>query len=332
MYQDLVWAQWFQDNLLTFQGGAATRGGPGGGHTARIAEFLLGGPAASGEPTSWRYALSDYQWPRVIWEMALADRHDKGEYAFVSRKPNEDEAVPARPEGTEDSMLLRHDARIVRYSWVTPDYILGLRMDHPRALYSHIFGSGQGIIFPTTPDSLIDFSAGRSYLAVQHRNVAMLQPKIDHNMQSMPLYTRYGFPDPKNPPAPSVWFGKDIDRLEEKDRWVFVQEGDAYAAFRIVSAVSNESGVYDKDGFWLLEAAKDNYTWQENAGSLFRTQLKGGRKLVATAPYAPLIIEASRKAHHSTLGAFQKDVLDPTFRTSRSTFLANFQGRMGWPG
>jgi len=319
MFLDLMWAQWLQDQVLLVQGGAVTRGRPGIGVMGKMAWFYLGGHGMVNEGAISPLAISDYKWPRIIWEMAL-DRQGRGEYAFVSRKPNEAQDINPRPKGTGETILVRPDSRIVRYSWVTPDYVMGVRMDYPNALYHHLSMTEQGITFPTTPDATILLKAGPYYRGVQDRNVAIMKQNNYVSIQHPPHFPSfandtYG-PIPVTQAVPvEVLFGKGVDLIEEKDGWVFAQEGNAYAAFRIVSPtdkefVGNHKGKdifalvpvgRDKRGFALLEAAKDNYVLEEN---------KGSRVLKSKENHSALIVEMSRKAKHGSFAAFQKDVLD----------------------
>jgi hypothetical protein len=301
MFLDLVYAQWAQDQLLTQCGGAATRGLPGAGRLGNMAQYFMGGPC-------WlKYAFSDYQWPRELWELVL-DRRGKGEYAFVSRKPNEEQDIWPRPAGTENSFMIRPDSRLARYSWCTPDYVMGLRQDHPDALYCHLFVSGQGIIFATSPHSAIRFSAGLSYKAVQHRSVALLAPKITHRQRSPEWFPGYLF----EPKPVQVAFGKGLKKIVEKDGWVFVAEGNAYVALRIVSPAEAKPGNHttDDEGFVLLAPLEDAYEWQDDIVFSRVKKFGPGRGIVARDPKACLIVEASRKANHPTFEAFQADILD----------------------
>ena len=187
---------------------------------------------------------------------------------------------------------------------------MGTRMDHPDALYHHLGGAAEGITFSTTPKSLIRWSFGIS-MAVQHRGVALIQAKKSIRMQNPDWFPGYAF----TPPSPTISFGPDIDRLEEQDGWVFVQEGNAYAAFRVVfpavdtiqeSAKKGRSlptpFAFDEDGFGLFKPEPAPYTWKEMDPKV------GIRTLEAKNPYAAMVVEASRKPHHATLEAFKKDV------------------------
>jgi hypothetical protein len=278
-----------------------------------MAEFLLGGPAVQG----YFYVFSDYQWPRQVWEMML-DRPGMGEYAYVSRKPNEERRTEPRELGTEYTMLINPDSRLMRYSWVTPDYIMGLRMDNPDALYCHLFAGGEGIVFPTSPDSTILFG-GVNSLSVQERNVALTIHKRHFHTRSPSWFPNYG-PWPEKGFLAKVTFGAGVDRTVEKDGWVFAEEGNAYVACRMVAAVSETANdeekikgalrsavttVYDENGFGIYKPALKPYTLADGEG-----KQKGKKVITSLAPCTPLIVEAGRRQDYPTLEDFQKDILD----------------------
>ena len=298
MFLDLMYAKWLQDQMVLIQGGEASRGGPGRGSLWQAAAFYMGGAQCGDIP------MGDYEWPRAVWEMAL-DRKGRGEYAYVSRRPNESRDSP-RPEGTGSTFLLRRDSRLARYSWVTPDYAMGVRMDYPNALYAHIFKSASGISFPTSEMAAIQFNLGLAYRAAQDRNVALMQQKHYISIEHPPYFGNYTAQTDMPMPS-SVLFSKDVDHIEEKEGWVFAQEGNAYVAVRVISAASNESLGRDARGFSLLPLAKDNY---ELAQTPAARKIVEGTTLKAKQPKDPLVVEVSRTAHHATLADFQKDVLD----------------------
>jgi hypothetical protein len=295
MFMDLIWAQWAQDQLLTCSGGAGTRQRHYGyGSISDLAVFLLGGPGNSGP--GYFQLFSDYTWPRQVWEMML-DRRGKGEYVYLSRKPNEEQDVWPRPAGTEYSMLIRPDSRLARYSWVTPDYVMGIRQDHPAAMYCHLSGSTQGMIFSTTPDAFIRFNSGY-YRGVQERGVMILQQKknwLSRHPDWFPGWTAV-------PGKAGVSFGKDLDRIEEKDGWIFVEEGNAYAAIRFIKPAPREKDqplAHNEEGFAVFDAVIDSYTWNDKKDAV-----------TSTDDLMPMIVEASRREHHATFEEFQQDILD----------------------
>ena len=325
MFIDLAWAQWAQDQMVGTNGGACSRGQPGYTRMSDMSEFFLGGPSGKASP----YAFSDYQWPRQVWEIALG-RPQMGEYAFVSRKPGEAQDVWPQPPGTEYTLIVRPDSRLVRYSWVTPDYVMGTRMDHPDALYHHLGGAAEGITFSTGPKATIVW--GGHHMVVQDRGVALMQPKKSFRMQSPDWFPGY---TPSKPSLPTISLVSDIDKIEEQDGWVFVQEGNAYVAFRFVfpaldtinASADKRTAVpipyaLDEDGFGLFKPEPAPYTWKESKPGEPRT-------FESKEPFAALIVEASRKAHHATLEAFKKDVLKNPIRMRqviRSGYLLTYSG------
>ena len=314
MFLDLMYFQWLQDQLLLIQGGASCRGNLLKATSHRPVVFLMGGPGSD-----WSLSLdADYQWPREVWEMAL-DRKGRGEYAYISRKPHEARDETPRPEGTSNVMLWRPDSRIVRYSWVTPDYVMGLRMDHPNALYTHIFMPDQAITFPTGPLAGILLNLGQAYRAVQERNVVLVQQKHFFTVQNPPDFPAKHIREKLLNPEPcEAVIGKDVDVIEEEGGWVFVQEGKAYVAIRVVTPGGKEPLGRDGHGYGLLPAAKDNYELVKDD--------KGVTTLRAKDALDPLVIETSRTAHHATLADFKKDVLDNPLHLK--THLAYFGNRL----
>lgn len=349
MFIDLVWAQWAQDQDMGITGGAVTRGSPGLTRMGQMAQFLMGAPGKGSF-----YALSDYQWPRQVWEMVLG-RPAMGEYSYIARKPNEAQDVWPQPPGTEVTMLIRPDSRLVHYSWATPDYVMGTRMDHPDALYCHLSDSKEGIIFPTTPQAEILWPTNGQHLSVQDRNVLLLQTKKSVRYQQPAWISGY---KPLLQPV-RVLFGADLDRIEEKDGWVFVQEGNAFVAVRVVSPAADSSAAdstaadstaadspqedvkngkklkgqdtpetVDPEGFELLKPDPQPYTWVDDKEKHKGIKLSNARTLVAKDTYAALIVEASRKPHHASLEAFEQDVLKNPIRLKKiiGSYILTYRG------
>jgi hypothetical protein len=311
MFIDLVWAQWAQDQILSINTGVAVRGGPGWTRMGRMSEFLLGGAPGLGG----FYGFSDYQLPRQVWEMLL-DRPGMGEYAFSSRKPNEAQDVWPQPTGTEYTILARPDSRLVRYTWVTPDYSMGTRMDHPDALYSHLSTARGGVNFPTNPNAMIQW--GGNLLAVQDKGAALMQQKKTVRYQHPLWFPAYS---PQHEPL-QVILGSGLDRIEEKDGWVFVQAGNAYTALRIVTPAAENQEVnalgrplptpvdFDKEGFGLFALEPKAYILEEGVPKFKGATLNAGKTMTATNLNSGLVVESSRKEQHATFEDFQKDVLD----------------------
>ena len=326
MFLDLDWAQWAQDQMMGANSGACSRGEPGYTRMSDMSEFFLGGPTKT---ASAAFTFSDYQWPRQVWELALG-RPQMGDYAFVSRKPGEAQDIWPQPPGTEYTLLVRPDSRMVRYSWVTPDYVLGTRMDHPDALYHHLSGPAEGITFATGPKATIVW--GGFLMVVQDRGVAMIQTKKTFRYQSPDWFPGY---TPSTPRLPAISLSAEINKIEEQDGWVFVQEGNAYVGFRFVYPATDTINAsddkrtrvpipyaLDEEGFGLFKPEPAPYTWKESKPGEPRT-------FESKEPFAALIVETSRKAHHATLEDFKKDVLKNPIRMRqviRTGYLLTYKG------
>ena len=326
----MVWADWAQDQIAGIRGGARTRGLRGrSGYDSmtQFAKFLLGGPGDACHGF-YHILLSDYRLPKIIWELAL-DRESLGDFAYISRRPGEEENVWPRPLGNERTLLCDTESRFVRYSWVTPDYVLGTQMDHPAAVHSHLscVSRWEGIVFsgadkmpvdrariyPCTlatskpkiqkDSGLVEYMANnRFYRSVQHRNVLITQQSRNYFRVNPEWFPATEFTQPMG-----VHFGKYLDRIEEKEGWVFAQKGNAYVAVRVlIGAMPAEykrlwdagqrAGLPERDR--QLQLRTDCYTWNDD-----RTIIK------LKYAFSPIIIEAGRRADFATLEDFQKAIL-----------------------
>ena len=312
-FLDLVWADWAQDQLKGVRGGAKTRVSDSKGWEDamyRLARFYFGG-RGSAQSHYFGQLLSDYELKPIIWHMAL-DRKGMGEFAFISRKPGEEENNWPRPLGTERTLLCDTESRFVRYSWITPDYILGCQMDHPGAVHSHLSLQKrfQGITFKgdqgprVFPGGAVRFEKGTYlnevpfYRCVQDRNVMLVQQSRGFTVMDpdwFPAKTRAN-------QGCAIFFGDRLDRIIEKEGWIFVEHGDAYLAVRVAMGEYAEGWTILKDEASpgpYSELVEDSYYWT------------GDRKMVCLRDnFAGIIFEASRRAHHGTLDDFMADILD----------------------
>lgn len=312
-FLDVVWADWAQEQLQGVRGGAKTRekiGTRWNDSMYRFARFYSGG---IGESSSHFFAqlLSNYKWKPIIWQIAL-DSKGRAEYSSVRRQPGEEEGEMPRPLGTERSMLCDTESRFVRYSWITPDYIMGCQMDHPLAIHSHlsIQNRWQGItfkgekgprVFPTTLklDEKGDYApfADGYTRCVQNENVMIVQQSRGFtvlNPDWFPYKSRanldYG-----------VYIGNSHDNIVEKEGWIFVEHGDAYLAVRPVMGEYASGWTILEDeatpGFYS-EIIVDSYEWSKDKQLIY---LKD--------KYAGLIFESSRREHYNSLYDFMDAIL-----------------------
>lgn len=167
------------------------------------------------------------------------------------------------------------DSRFVRYSWCTPDHIMGsywldpalredfqIYTDEPErgaVHYAAITGQNlwQGIIFDTNPDARVfpqcvakpdknkpQFSTTYvQQVSVQHENVMLVQANRAHPHIS----------------AIRVYFGPGMrERLIERNGWQLLEEGHSYIAIRILDR-ANASGIgaatWDDEHFLRMKDA-----------------------------------------------------------------------------
>jgi hypothetical protein len=325
---NVFWADWSQVSISGIRGGPKTRhhrtvGVDGDKGTTGLINFQFGGPGSAGPFAYWNL-LSDYRPPKVIWRMAL-DREGLGVFTYQSRGIGEEENVLPRPLGTERSLVVDTDARFLKYVHVTPDYVLGTQMDHPSAVHSHLSVTGRwhGMIFAQSPAARIvpvtltngtnvyressNYDMEAMYQTVQSRSTLIVQ-------QSRRWYAVH--PDwypvgPQYNRAMGIWLGNAWDRQIERDGWIFVQKGTAYAAIRPVlwdeehdtqfrkRTTGNQIFFNTPDDVPTVKLRTDSYRWNHD-----RTIIELKDNHTAT------IIEAGRREDYATLEAFMTDVLD----------------------
>lgn len=313
-FLDLVWAEWAQDQLVSVRGGAKTRwyDRPYGA-MFRASGFHSGN--VSGDSRFW-YPLyaSEYRWPEYVWRMAL-DRQGKGEFVYISRKPGEEPLLDGpRPAGLERTLMCDTDSRLVRYSWVTPDYILGTQMDHPNAIHSHLSSQNrwQGITFAAShtttvapvainldnPDKWLQ--AGRAsapmYRSVQQGNVLITQQARRWHQQNPDWY-----PAKVNSDKPyGVSFKGHFDAVDEQDGWVFTKVGDAYVGVRPVK------GAYDYDSNWTQAGESSLYAKMSN--EIY--EWGPNRRFIRFFDnFSPVIMHTGRSETHGDFEAFKQHLL-----------------------
>lgn len=314
-FLDLVWADWAQDQLNGVRGGAKTRVGDGTRWVDamyKFARFYFGGEG-SAETHFFAQLLSGYELKPILWHIAL-DRQGLGEFAYQSRKPGEEENVWPRPLGAERTLLCDTESRLLRYSWVTPDYILGCQMDHPGAVHSHLSNQArwQGITFKgengprVYPTDVVKDEDGNYKIS---RTVGFCRAVQNENVMLVQQSRRWSEVNPDWFPAKDkgsleygIYLGDQHDRIVEKEGWVFLEYGDAFLAARAVMGEYAEGWtirVDDASSGLISEVVEDSYEWSPN------------RKMIYLKDkYAGMIFEASRRMHHNTFEAFMADVLD----------------------
>ncbi len=245
---DLIWCEWAQEQIGGRRGGAKTRFVFEDAQTENdsmyyMARFLLGGEGIAGHSYYFQL-LSDYALPEIVWDMVI-NRQEMGSYEYYSRRPGEEEAVFPRPAGEERTLMCDTDSRMLHYSYITPEYILGTQMDHPYMVHSHLSCASRwnGLLLGAMPDAYIfpsgfeekETSSGRRlrptgamYRSVQYKDTLICAQHRGYFRADPQWYPQNNMP----PCRYGIYMGKQFDELVQKQDWFFVREGDSFAAFR----------------------------------------------------------------------------------------------------
>jgi hypothetical protein len=326
MFLDLFWADWAVQQVGGVLGGPKTRHHHTvGGYDAMSnwARFYLGGPGC----TEYNYAqqlIGDYGFPQIVWEL-VTDHAGRGPFAYVSRGVGEEETTLPRPAGTERTMLGDTESKIVRYSWVTPDYVLGTQMDHPLAVHNHLSAHGrwQGLVtgapearlvmvslepFPGKTAKSGEYSMELMFSSVQHRQVLVTQQArrwSQINPDWFPTYEHlYDVPI-------GIWVGPGWQTVEERDRWVFLERDDTFVAIRVIRCRQDADPLAFARGTdryrGRMVEHDELYRWNDA-----RTII------VPEARFSPIIVEAGRRSDHPDLAAFERYILANRFELHRT--------------
>ena len=225
---------------------------------------------------------SSYRPADVLIELALDE--DKGVYEIKERRPY-------------DIFVMDQRWQARKYSYVTPEYILGgfQRGDstdgYAQTPNDHLFG----LIFSTPNDAFI-FPWGKNYGVPQDQQ-ALYDDQVYQYKNVMiakmggSTYWKYardeGYGDPSEAPTRCYFAYSVLDEMIEDSGWIFVKEGNAYAAYRPIS------GGYE----W-----KNEDWWSDN----FST----GTYVVANELQMPAILEAAQASDYGSFAAFRNDIKD----------------------
>jgi hypothetical protein len=275
-FLDLYWAAWAEEQLDGVRGGGKTRIYQGicsrssAGDVVRgmagyyLDSPLLEGPAAkyAGEPplsrinpTGWVIATSAYRMPLEVMAFAL-DLDGRGEYEVTQRPLGLAEEGYAKPHF---SGLRKDYGGVLRYSYCTPDFVMGTLMveARPKEDWTSLNSGNRwhGVIFRGHPDACIvpecvaldslpiykDHGINKNQQwSVQKKGTLIVQklesPKYGGDVGDM-----------------RVWFSNPgLSEPVEVDGWVFVESDGASAAVRAVSGGYAWDGpAEDEDGRWL---------------------------------------------------------------------------------
>ena len=246
---DVWWAEWAQEQLDGMRGGGKTRLYPGVwalSHSDRnraMSWFYLGqGWPAHHHETLPVIATTDYRLPLVIMDIAL-DPLGRGVYECKSRRLGRHLSYAlSQSLSTPETPIYVVDPQyggIVRYSYCTPDFIIGtLMLEKQRTSYwTNISQQNRwhGVIFAGRRDSVLyprclgDKNTYNEQWSIQNKGTLIVQK----------LRTSASARDMR------ICFSKDLDP-QEKNGWIFARASRAFAAVKVV-----EGGWHWDDAKWL---------------------------------------------------------------------------------
>jgi hypothetical protein len=279
---ELYWAIWAEEQIDAVTGGAKTRcyaksAITGRSFLRRAAWYLIG----FGEPeflhnTMLPFITSTWQVPDIILQIA-ANRPVHDPYEIRQRRMGLAVKGYDRPKHYR---LITDDGGILRYTYCTPDFIMGSLMIEARPTSDWAAISSQnrwsGVIFAGDPDARVfptPYNAkGKSIL----NGIWSLQSKGTMISQQLSRQIRGKGPTEQW----RVFFSKaGLSTPVQKGSWIFAEAKNAYVGVRVVEG--DTSFEKDKLGSWL----------------------------VCKKALTPVIVEAGRKSDYADFAAFQAAAL-----------------------
>ena len=277
---DLYWATWAQEQIKGMRGGAKARiyrGNQSNGYTGsagrifgyKLAYYYLAStttyPLSDGMFTA---VTSDYRMPNVVMDMGLM-KTEMGNFEVRDR-------TPGLSIASGDNVNARQDyGGIVRYSYCTPEFIMGTMHIEARPHMDWLMISSQnrwqGVIFDGDPlcriypQAQTDYRSYNQHWGVQSKGCLITQQLTEGTWSK---YTD----------SMRVYFSlAGLSSRVERDGWVFMASSSAYAAVKCVTG---------------------GYYWAKDT-----------RWMVCNNRYSPVVIEVDKKSNYSSYTAFQNKVL-----------------------
>lgn len=252
---DVAWATWAEEQIDGVRGGAKSRVYVGPASTRaqwdrfyRMSYFYFGfGPVQVPQSLILSALTSDYRLPAVVVDLTL-DPSGRGDYAIHQFPPGAAEPGFYHPG---KGYKLRTDAGMIhRYTWCTPEFILGSFM-YPAKDTSYWVNISdqnrwQGVIFAGHPDARIviqnkdsERSASYNGFWTVQAGGALVSAYLPGNQYAQ--YLRAWFPSEAGLSEPFT-----------HQEWVCVEAEHAFAAVRVpVGGFRWETDDRDPKGKWL---------------------------------------------------------------------------------
>lgn len=256
---DLFWATWAEEQIDGVRGGGKTRVYQGrnsqfqtGDAIDQLAWYYLGrGKSSPPQGNFFSFITSDYRMPLVVMDMAL-DTTGRGSYEITQRRMG---LALEGYYGPPDYRLRTDFGGILRYSYCTPDFIVGTLMCEARPFEDWTMISSQnrwhGVVFAGDPNARIYPQCRAEKEAVTFNQQWSVQKKGTLISQRL-AGKQYG----RGPEEMRVWFSQPgLENRQEKDGWILVEAPQAYAAVRPVAGESRWAKAGGGDWLCLDDAS-----------------------------------------------------------------------------
>lgn len=275
-YLDLYFAYWGEEQINGVSGGGKSRlyqdVSPG---TSEYGYIFFGiGEKPRFETTILSAMTTSYRPPTVVYDI-VCDLNGRGNYEVRQR------AMGLAEPGFNSPPVyhLRTDfGGIVRYSFCTPDFIIGTAMFEARPYEDWTLISSQnqsrGVIFTDNTEAGILPQCEKIKNNRLYNSMWSVQEKGTQISQKLQTSRGAG--------RTMVWFSAEgLHNPIEDGGWIFTESEGAYAAVMVVN---------------------DSYEWEDNTGS------PKGKWLVCKNEYSPIILEVDQKSNYKSFEAFRERV------------------------
>lgn len=300
---DLMWADAALETLDGVVGGAAARMArpedlnPLRNGFSQLMWYFYGkGVAESLHPGMMMLMSTNYRVPDVIMDIAL-DVEGRGSYEYISRKPGLSvEGKEASYSQSNRYWVDYENSQILRYSYVTPDFIMGTHMfpNLSNARWTNISSQNRfhAALLRTDSDFVQIVPQCRpiggnnrglnEQWSIQKLGTLITQKlRTGENVAEMRVY------------IPS---GEEVT-VEETDEWIFVETGLAYAGVRVATG-----GYQWQDGNWIELNEQYSPVIVEVARSLDYADFEAFKAAALATPFQVISDNADRRLEYTGLG------------------------------
>lgn len=296
LFLDLYFTYWGQEQIDGISGGGKSRlysdisvG------TSGLGYFFFGVGNNPGLQQALLTAMTTAYRPALVVIDIVCDRKGRGVYEVIQRPLGlVTDSAYFRPA----QYRMRTDyGGILRYSYCTPDFIMGTPMCESRPHYDWAMISSQnrshGVIFEGDQaacilpqcENFVDSRAFNSQWSVQKKGTLICQKLKTSRAAGK---TR-------------IWFsGKGLSAPVEENGWIFTESKGAFAALHIV------------DG---------SYYWDTTISKV------PGKWLYCSDDYSPIILEVAGKSTYRTFEHFRHKIFDN--KISFNNYILNYKGIYG---